>query len=1126
MEINGKLYCSRCMCVIETQAEFCPFCGYTGHEERSPSFLEEGTLLNDKYQLGAVIGQGGFGITYAAWDENLARPVAIKEYFPSACVTRNIDLSDEVSYVESARDAFLEGRLRFSRESHLLAQLQEIPNVVRVLDSFEENETAYIVMEYIHGVPLDAWMQSQKMKPGQILDALRPVADALTLLHKQGVVHRDLKPDNMLVEADGTIRLIDFGAAMRLEKHSETVILSRGFAPAEQYGKEYGRQGPWSDVYGLAAVLYFLLTGKVPDEAILRKNQDHLKSPAELGVRIGKKQNAALMAGLAVDPEKRTQSMEEFRARLYDLPLPEEVLWRRRMRRRMLGVSAAVIALLLLVFVNFFVGFPLGQRLLYSLRGDGWHVLREIGSQQRCVVPASRLGIPVTAVVNGAFRDDQNLIDISLPDSVHSIGDMAFEGCSSLKNVSLTSGVSHIGVNAFKDVSANMVICGKKSSYADQYAREQGLYFTDCSTMTFEPVEGGLALTAIEREQRAPMEFEQFLATFGDKPNWEVLVIPSYVDGIPVVEIKDGVQITLVQTLVLPEQLRRVPDGLCDLNWHLESIIFGRMTEEIGERAFSGASPLKTLELPEHLRRIGANAFSGCDNLNDIQWPETLIEIGKSAFEDCKSLESAELPETLTTIGERAFADCESLEKVVLPESVREIGESAFYSCDNLKTAIISGGIERIPNHCFSYCSQLTNVELPESLTEIGNSAFSNTAIKTIRLPQALQSIGESAFYHNSDLEYIFIPEQVSSIEGGCFSDCKSLKWLMFESDKISVAETAISYFPDLVIGGRTGSVAETLAKDNNYPFENVDLWSTDVTLKGNVADLDSAEGDIIVPWYNKEDNCLITDIENAKNITSIRLSHFQREIAESAFCDCSNLTDVVCTSQITSIGAGAFKNCSALTRMPHFEGLINIGAGAFYGCTAMKTIDFPEGLLYIDSRAFDRCSALTSVRLPSSLRGMEWFAFANTGLRFVYISGSLNTTSNIFVDCGFLETALVGNNIKSLDWNSFGDAVQKVILSPSVQTISLIALPADGALKDLWIYNPDCKSELDLNYQFSVEYTPPGALDLFLPEDTVIHGYPGSTAEELAKNRGYAFQPIDIPYEELAEQYLKLYEE
>ena len=179
----------------------CPLCGRDPGTRRPPMALDAGTLLAGRYQLCDVIGQGGFGITYAAWDETLGMPVAVKEYFPRGDAARDPAVSDEAAPLPGREAFYADGLARFRRESNLLASLQGIPCVVKVLDFFSGNNTAYIAMEYIHGQPVDRWARENKFRPAELLDRLLPVFDALVRTHSQGVIHRDITPDNILAES-------------------------------------------------------------------------------------------------------------------------------------------------------------------------------------------------------------------------------------------------------------------------------------------------------------------------------------------------------------------------------------------------------------------------------------------------------------------------------------------------------------------------------------------------------------------------------------------------------------------------------------------------------------------------------------------------------------------------------------------------------------------------------------------------------------------------------------------------------------------------------------------------------------------------------------------------------------
>ena len=401
MDIDGKLYCPRCMRVIEREGP-CPHCGHGPDEPRPPMALEPGTLLNRRYQLGSVIGQGGFGITYAAWDETLGMPVAIKEYFPSSEAARDPDESDDLVPLPGHEAVYLDGLNRFRRESNLLASLQGIPCVVKVLDFFGENETAYLVMEFVHGVPVDQWVREAKIRPRDLIAKLRPVLDALVRTHSQGVIHRDITPDNLLVTEDGSFRLIDFGSAVEVERSSGTIVLTRKYAPVEQYGREYGALGPWTDVYGLAAVIYELVSGQEPMESPLRAHHDGMKPLTRMKTGLKRGEAAAVTDALTVAPEKRTQSMAEFRARLYNLPLPEEVRKRKRFIRRVSVAAAVLLLLAALAVANFTTGLPIGDGLLGSFTFDGIWIVREVTQKESRELPELAYPFPASGPTRSA----------------------------------------------------------------------------------------------------------------------------------------------------------------------------------------------------------------------------------------------------------------------------------------------------------------------------------------------------------------------------------------------------------------------------------------------------------------------------------------------------------------------------------------------------------------------------------------------------------------------------------------------------------------------------------------------------------------------------------------------------
>lgn len=308
--------CFGCMEYYEDSMHVCPHCGYEEGTMSQESFqLRPGIVLKGHYLLGKVLGYGGFGTTYLAWDETMRRTVAIKEYLPTVFATRGTERTMVTVYGGEKAEQFDKGRQQFLEEARKLARFTGHESIVGVYDFFEENGTAYIVMEYLDGETLTDYLRRERrMTFEAALRVITPILKALQDVHKEGIIHRDIAPDNIRITKDGKIKLLDFGAAREASvnhSHSLSVIYKPGYAPEEQY-QSRGEQGPWTDVYALAATFYRMITGIKPAPALERLVNDTLVPPSELGVRITKNQETALLNALNVRRENRTQSAEAF----------------------------------------------------------------------------------------------------------------------------------------------------------------------------------------------------------------------------------------------------------------------------------------------------------------------------------------------------------------------------------------------------------------------------------------------------------------------------------------------------------------------------------------------------------------------------------------------------------------------------------------------------------------------------------------------------------------------------------------------------------------------------------------------------------------------------------------------
>jgi len=305
----------------------CPYCGWgKALQEQSTIGLPQGTLIKSPYSVTTVLGQGGFGITYLGVDEHLQIHVAIKEYFPRSWASRDFSTGCVSPAQNDVADQYAAGLKAFLEEARVLAKFRQHQGIVSVLTFFTALGTGYMVMEYVAGETLKHYMQ--RVGPldwSKTLDIFTHVLDAVRAVHASGYLHLDIAPDNIYLCSDGRVKLLDFGAARISEPSNDTTndaairAVKPGFAALEQVGVGYPL-GPWTDVYSLAASMYFSLTGTAPS---LSESQDFAMLPDIVASQLPPLALAALTKALAVEPALRLQSVERFQRQLEYTSLPQ-----------------------------------------------------------------------------------------------------------------------------------------------------------------------------------------------------------------------------------------------------------------------------------------------------------------------------------------------------------------------------------------------------------------------------------------------------------------------------------------------------------------------------------------------------------------------------------------------------------------------------------------------------------------------------------------------------------------------------------------------------------------------------------------------------------------------------------
>ncbi|MCL2662969.1 MAG: serine/threonine-protein kinase [Oscillospiraceae bacterium] len=344
--------CNACFEKYNDTLDMCPFCGYEeGAPPVEPYFLTPGMELENRYIIGKALGFGGFGITYKAWDKNLNIVVAVKEYYYTGIAIRVPGTQEVKIYAHNRREEYKHFLMRFLDEARYTAKFSSNNNIVNVYEFFEANSTAYMVMEFLEGTTLSEILKRGAIEFDECVSTMQGICSALKAVHDEGILHRDISPDNIMICSNGTVKLFDFGAARFSKNETQemlklTQVMKPGYSPPEQY-QAISKQGPWTDIYALGATLYYMITGTKPEESTNRKTEDNLIPPNQLNPDIPDYMNDTILRAMAVDMHLRFSSVVEFEKALTKekkvLGVVKEK--KRRKKNRIIGLSAAVIAL-------------------------------------------------------------------------------------------------------------------------------------------------------------------------------------------------------------------------------------------------------------------------------------------------------------------------------------------------------------------------------------------------------------------------------------------------------------------------------------------------------------------------------------------------------------------------------------------------------------------------------------------------------------------------------------------------------------------------------------------------------------------------------------------------------------
>lgn len=938
ISLNNRDLCENCFQPIIGNAACCPHCGYSAAalSKRQPLALPMSTILMGKYIVGKVLGMGGFGITYLAYDAIADRKVAIKEYYPSALASRYPGGTGLLVLPGEKGQDFKKGAAKFYEEAELISHFNGNPNIINVYEFFYQNDTAYYVMEYLDGSDLAGYLKKEgkPLSAGKLLYLLDKLTEALMIVHSTNTLHRDITPDNIFVTSSGAIKLIDFGAArhyMTQESQNFSVILKEGFAPIEQYQKS-GRQGPWTDIYALGATSYYLLTGKKPLSVFDRLQRDTVDF-SSVHPDLAK----LLRSMMAIPIEKRPQNMFALKASLQKIRIARIPLVQGNGQAPQPRITPTPVPIPTPKPQPQPVPQPVPQPTPQPAPQPVPQPSQP--SQPSPGQPPVAPQPPVHPPLEPQQPINSQTITQPLPDSKLPQDNEPPQPKSEPPTEPKQEPKQEPKTEPNPDPKAENA---------------------ESKSEPIEPLSNPTVKVPKEQPPSDDVKKKRKKRKFWIPAAIIASVLFTILLPIVVLYADGSLDYTLVNNSYYVSGR-----GFCTDDYIVIPETYnGKPVIGITESAFTGDKKVKVVTMSDSVKHVEDNAFRGCTNIIRVNMSENLETIGNYAF-------------------------CETrITEIVIPETVKSIGKHAFYKCTRLTS------VEYLAKNCsadwydakakisydiFKECP-ISSVVIGKNVRYIPTMLFHNSSktfeFPAINIPASVYEIHANAFKNCQKLATVSFESGIRVIETGAFYDCTGLKIVKYTGSHTQWNNINIypnnSRLTSAAIQFTGGQTTQSSGKNPNEAEQN----STSVTVSPEAETTVAPEETYPAPEET-------TPAPEETTATSVYAFSFYQlnNGTYSIVAYHGNYEYVIIPSaysgkEVTNISAGTFWGDSYIKSVIIPDGITTIATCAFEDCPNLSSVTLGNNTIEICSRAFYDCPELTSIVIPISVQSIDSAAF------------------------------------------------------------------------------------------------------------------------------------------------------